>query len=665
MSKPHPNPDNIESLLARGSKSGVTRRAVIIGILLVVLLDFTTPYNDYFILGSYMASHHVPVAASILLMVLTLFVGGLIGRRIPAFRLTPSELVTIWAMMCVAAGIPSSGLLRFLIPILPAPRYFATPENHWEDLFIRYIPSWLIPQDPVAIKQFYDGAPPGRGIPWAAWAAPLIAWISFVLVVYFATLCLCSLIRRQWVEHERMTFPHVQLPLAMVAAPPKNRALNEFFASRAMWAGFAIPVVLYGIVGLRAYYPSIPAFRIIYPNFYSGAVSFIGKPWSAAGLFYPAFLPSVIGFGFLLTTDVSFSMWFFYFFFKLEAVILSAFGYQAQPAASGFGGQQFAVYQDMGGVLAVFLFIVYVARRHLKRILRTVVAGARDPREGDEALPYSVAVWGLLIAFVTLIWMGITAGMSWWVALEFFAVLLIIYFVIAWITSATGLIMIQIRFRPEDYLYAFAGSAAVGAKNTTLLAFPSYALAFYHRENMAPYFMNNLKAADGVGINKRALTKAMAGAILLGLGVSVYAWLWLLYSKGAVETQTMSTMAWPQIPLRSVASRIQHASPPDVQAYIFSIAGVLAVTALIALRSRFTWWPLHPVGFIVANGLGELTLSIMIAWACKALVLRYGGGKLYQKARLLFLGIILGEAAIGTLWIIIGFITGTGVRLLP
>ena len=665
MTQEQSQPAKAASSLPEGIKSALTWRAVIVGIILVILLDFITPYNDYFILGSYMASHHVPVAASFLLMILTLLLGGLIGRRISVLRFSPGELLTIWAMMCVAAGIPSSGLLRFLIPLLPAPNYFASPENHWDDLFLRFVPPWLISQDSVAIEQFYDGAPAGQGIPWQAWTTPLIAWVSFILVLYFAMLCIVSLMRRQWVEHERMTFPHVQLPLAMIEAPDRNRALNAFFANRAMWAGFAIPVILYGVVGLRAYYPSMPAFRIIYPNFYAGAIGFIGRPWSAADVFYPAFLPSVVGFGFLLTTDVSLSMWLFHVLFKLEAVVLAAFGYDAQPSASGFGGKQFAQYQDMGGFLAVFVFAVYVARRHLMRIFRRAITGVRDPQESEEALPYRVAVWGLLIAFAGLMWMAITAGMSWWVALEFFAALLMTYFVITWITSATGLIMVQVRFRPEDYLYAFAGTAAVGARNVTLLAFPSYAVAFYHRENMMPYFMNSLKAADGVHVSKRGLTKAMIAAIILGLSVSIWAWMWLLYSKGAVETQTMSTMQWPQIPLRSIATHIQHPSPPDTQAFIFSAVGALAVAGMIALRSQFSWWPLHPVGFVTANGLGELAMSIMIAWVCKTLVLRYGGGKLYQRARLLFLGVILGEATIGMIWIILGFITGTGVRLLP
>ncbi|MGB9597796.1 MAG: DUF6785 family protein [Candidatus Poribacteria bacterium] len=56
------------------------------------------------------------------------------------YGLKPSELITIWCMMIVASGIPSSGFIRYHLFMLVAPFYYATPENEWEDLFFRYLP---------------------------------------------------------------------------------------------------------------------------------------------------------------------------------------------------------------------------------------------------------------------------------------------------------------------------------------------------------------------------------------------------------------------------------------------------------------------------------------------------------------------------------------------
>lgn len=47
---------------------------------------------------------------------------------------------------------------------------------------------------------------------------------------------------------------------------------------------------------------------------------------------------------------------------------------------------------------------------------------------------------------------------------------------------------------------------------------------------------------------------------------------------------------------------------------------------------------------------------MLCAWIIKLLVLRYGGLKLYRQVLPFFLGIILGECVVGSLWTIIGIV---------
>ena len=47
---------------------------------------------------------------------------------------------------------------------------------------------------------------------------------------------------------------------------------------------------------------------------------------------------------------------------------------------------------------------------------------------------------------------------------------------------------------------------------------------------------------------------------------------------------------------------------------------------------------------------------ILISWVVKGLLLRQGGLKVYQKAIPFFLGLILGEFTVGSLWTIIGIV---------
>ena len=112
--------------------------------------------------------------------------------------------------------------MRYAFNPLVAYQYFATPENDWQALFHQYIPHWRVVRDENAIKSFYEGISSGESIPWGAWLIPLFAWTLYVFVLYFVVICLSVLLRRQWVEIERCSFPLVVLPVEMANNPPRS-----------------------------------------------------------------------------------------------------------------------------------------------------------------------------------------------------------------------------------------------------------------------------------------------------------------------------------------------------------------------------------------------------------------------------------------------------------
>ena len=74
--------------------------------------------------------------------------------------------------------------------------------------------------------------------------------------------------------------------------------------------------------------------------------------------------------------------------------------------------------------------------------------------------------------------------------------------------------------------------------------------------------------------------------------------------------------------------------------------------ALMWLRARFLWWPLHPIGYAMANSWGMFNLwcPLFVAWALKALILKQGGLGAYRKAVPFFLGLALGDYVFGYSW---------------
>ncbi|MBT5711765.1 hypothetical protein HOI71_12035, partial [Candidatus Poribacteria bacterium] len=77
---------------------------------------------------------------------------------------------------------------------------------------------------------------------------------------------------------------------------------------------------------------------------------------------------------------------------------------------------------------------------------------------------------------------------------------------------------------------------------------------------------------------------------------------------------------------------------------------------LAALRARFVWFPLHPAGYAVTSGwsINLFWCSIFVSWACKLGILRFGGLPLLRRAQPFFLGVILGDFVIGSLWMLRG-----------
>ena len=99
--------------------------------------------------------------------------------------------------------------------------------------------------------------------------------------------------------------------------------------------------------------------------------------------------------------------------------------------------------------------------------------------------------------------------------------------------------------------------------------------------------------------------------------------------------------------------------------YALGAIGVGAATtlALGALRFRFMWWPLHPLGYVLLGTMQQwlyahIWFSIVLGWLFKALLVRYGGAKITQRARPFFLGLIVGDLLSGGLWALIDSLAG-------
>ena len=109
--------------------------------------------------------------------------------------------------MIIDLLFPPGDLPEIWVAMLPGLYYYTTPKIIGRNYYILYVKEWLVPNNPMAIKYFFEGIPQGYPIPWEAWIIPLTAWCSFILAIYAMMISIMSIMRRQWVEYDRLTFP--------------------------------------------------------------------------------------------------------------------------------------------------------------------------------------------------------------------------------------------------------------------------------------------------------------------------------------------------------------------------------------------------------------------------------------------------------------------------
>ena len=149
----------------------VTGRGIFIGCVLCAVIAIGAPYGRQLIQGTSLALTSATPIAFFLFFVLLLTLHLVLGWCRRGWALQRGELITIFTMMMVAAAIPTKGVNGLLMPMITGTFYYATPENDWVAQIHPWLPSWILVANPEAVKEFYEGASRGSGIPWAHWLA--------------------------------------------------------------------------------------------------------------------------------------------------------------------------------------------------------------------------------------------------------------------------------------------------------------------------------------------------------------------------------------------------------------------------------------------------------------------------------------------------------------
>ena len=637
---------------------GLTWRALVIGVLSAAFLGDWSQYAELIIHGTQISLTYPPIGGFFIFLCIFVLFNVVLKLFHHPLALSRAELLVIFTMNVLASGIASIDLGQKLIPMIAGPFYYTTEDKPYSEAFLSAIPTWMSPSDPEVVRGLYEGSP--YGVPWRAWVVPLTAWTLFTLATYVLMMSLLTLFRRQWVSNERLLFPLAAVPLEVIDDPRGGHFANQFWRSKVMWIGLGGAFLLHFYNGLHAYYPVLPEVELAalmgkaYPTYTWG------RPWSAIGTFYFAFHPLIIGLSFLLTREVSFSLWAFYWIARLEAVLGTALGLNGITIPSGGDGFPFPGQQTAGAYLALAAVSIWLARRPLCKI---VLQGLSFSRADDarEPLSYRAAVWGAVLSFAFLVAWCAYAHIPPWAGTLVLLVAFGYNLAMTRLVSEAGMPwMAEPDWRAHDVLRAWVPRGVLPQATWSSVA---VLLAFTHdmRISPMPRVMQSLKISDEFGTSNRELTWALAIAALVAIPVSYWALLDAAYTHGGVAINTYRFVSLPracdQFMERIVG--VNSKSTDWLSACIVGY-GALKVVLLTWLRTRYLWWPLHPVGYAMSYivYLPREWLSVCLGWLSQTLLLRYGGFAAFRRFRPLFLGMIVGAMLAAGVWLIIDGFTG-------
>jgi len=632
---------------------------MLIGLACIACFCFIVPYAELVLGYIRIGFLQLPPVVVVALFLLVL-VNQALRRLHPRLRLTQHELAIIHCMMLVGCMVVSRGILHKLIPSLVAVNYHADQANDWANLFFPRMKQWLVPFNlsgqprQSLVVDFYEGIDAGTTIPWEQWIKPLAIWSMPIMLVTFGFLCLATMMRRQWADNEKLSFPLVQLPLEFIQSQPGK---GSILRNRLMWLGFCIPVLIFTFNGLHSIIPAIPALKL------NGRFRFSERLLNPLSVYW-YFSFANLGFFYLLPVHLLFSLWFFFWLGRFQGVFAAIMGWPV-PVGDYTPGSLHGAYQAIGAAVTLIIYFVFIGRHHIRQLLRDAFSTSEKGKVSEnEVMPYRWAVLGLVMSFfLTVMWCHY-AGMSWWFAIfELFVYMGVLAIILARSTAECGMLMAERPFRPMNVYRMFnSGSSLTASLGTSTLALlPMFDLLFVvdTRGLLLTGFLDSMKLSDSVKLKKRSLLVALITAIMVAFVLGAIVQTWLPYRYGGNHMNHQPYRSFPRL-VYSAYSRYIEGYAPDLGLVPLKFFGIGAVVTifLTTMRHLYWWWPLHPIGYALAFSWNLMAywLSILAAWVIKFALMHYGGIRSYRQARPFFLGLILGEFCMALLWTMVNWL---------
>jgi len=521
---------------------------------------------------------------------------------------------------------------------------------------VGYVPDFVaVPRDVAEL--LINGIGDVTALPWSV-LFPAVMWHTLV-VALFIGICIgfTSIIRREWVDVERLPFPQVTLAYASILGMEKLGS-HEWLGRLAFILGFIIGFLLeipISGVNLFPWFPDLYSWRIntCGPGLHQFTV--YGSPWLlgfdkdplmyAIYLLVPVNLLTSIVFYTLVLQVATYVAWYAGYYTGLENMGFCG-RYWCSPTPYGDPPYYFSAIITGAG-LGLFIITIFLERQYIWSTLKAAFGKTSLSEEG-EPMSYRIA-WIIFTAFfILMVLFFIYTGMSPWVSFvaTFTGLVTWVVATIMWAKLATistpcfwitpGLIKLMC-WPTNIYLPITSTDLALigplsrhwighrnlaGWGNSFYLSIGSYhlgRLTGVHPKNIVKVLAVSLFTAVFVGHLMQIVLpgvyggkRAMTGAPSLVL---------------VMDIESFTTGGFWNVPTRTPMS--------DVAPHL--IFGFIFMVVIRYLSTRILWLP-DPTAALIGWWWLPSWSSALVSAVVKYLVLKLGGSKLYEDRVIPFVG---------------------------
>jgi hypothetical protein len=516
-------------------------------------------------------------------------------------------------------------------------------------------------------------------LPWHLWIMPLLMWGALFTSVFLFLMCVAEWLRRKWVDRENLAFPLVEVIDNVIrhdaqletASDVTNPEPRRHLFNLVFLAGFMVGLVILSLEAM-GHYQLLFADRPVL--FFNVSEQVLTKGWlQEMNNVYFVVSPIVVGLLFLVSLEISFSVWVLFIVYSLAVLMFKQLGLNLEDKGyTGWAGGRYYPF-SAEQLVGACLFFAGVT------LWKSWFTGRAKPQPNTPApvenhfIPRNINRAGLVLLpliIVALLWqLGITNF-----PLLFCAAALVMALTIAAARARaeTGLYTHHVSYEFSKLPIVLGMTGATGASVYTRFitaAFLPMTLLFrslgQQLENIELARRHRLRYQTVAVAGLVGFATALVVGLLSFLVMSYYFGgeffgdkmfavqkvnaaqiasypFWVAHFFGEVGLDKFTAVHW---------LRIQ-----------FAIAGAAVFGLLYYLRNRFIRFPIHPLGYLllllsiyyswvspyarskpgVAAETSWIWGSALVAWLLKKLMVKYGGMNTYKRAKPFFIGLVVG-----------------------